>query len=302
MSVLAAPLNVRILEALDEAPTGLADLRRATDSPPPSTLRTYTHALVEAELLERQRPSRFPTSVSYALAPAGRSLGDTVATMRNWLAEAPAGPVELGSAAARSVICALIEGWSASIVRAIAARPLTLTDLARLITRTNYPALERRLNSMRTVGLVEVQRGNGRGAPYTPTRWLRRAVVPLAAAMLWERQTLPVAPQIGRLDVEATFLLIAPLMAFPARLSGRCRLAAELQAGGEPTFAGVLITVDGGRVASCTSRLEGPVDAWASGTPGTWMRVLAGKDQGWLEKGGDQELTEGVVRAIAAAN
>ena len=43
------------------------------------------------------------------------------------------------------------------MMRALAARPLSLTELDSLISDLSYPALERRLSSMRIAGLVEAQ-------------------------------------------------------------------------------------------------------------------------------------------------
>ena len=47
------------------------------------------------------------------------------------------------------------------MMRALAARPMSLTELDSGITELSYPALERRLSSMRIAGLVEAQRERG---------------------------------------------------------------------------------------------------------------------------------------------
>lgn len=114
-------------------------------------------------------------------------------TLQAWLQLSPAGPIELGSIAAKSAIKALVEGWGSNIVRALATRPLSLTELNSLIPRISYPSLERRLTAMRQVNLLETQSTHGRTTPYEVTEWLRRAI----AAIGWERRYARIAPLIS---------------------------------------------------------------------------------------------------------
>jgi DNA-binding HxlR family transcriptional regulator len=297
LSLLSAPLNVHLLQALQDGPMALIDLRRAVGSPPQSTMRVYSRTLVDLGALERQRQAAFPGTVEYGSTESGKALLGIGAIHESWLREAPSGPVSLGSTASKSATKALVEGWSTNIIRALAAKPLSLTDLNRLIPRISYPSLERRLGALRLADLVEPYAGEGRGTPYRATPWLRRAIVPLAAGAWWERRYLADPPLIGRLDVEAAFLLAIPLVELPAGLGGRCRLAVEIQGGSSPVFAGVLITVEDGKVVSCSSRLEGEAEAWASGSAGSWMRRMSGQD-GDLEIGGDSELVREIVDSI----
>jgi DNA-binding HxlR family transcriptional regulator len=298
LSLLAAPLNVYVLKALEEGPRSLLDLRRTVGSPPQSTLRLYLRGLDEKGLIERRRRNDFPTSAEYELTPTGRSLLTVAAALEDWLSIAPDGPIQLGSPAAKSTTKALVEGWTTTIVRAIAARPLSLTELNVLIPKINYPSLERRVDAMRVARLLRPQAADGRGTPYAATGWLRHAIAPLSAAAAWERKHLGgLAKPIGRLDVEAVFLLAVPLMELPPNLDGKCRLAVEVQSGAAPVVAGILLSIQGGKVRSCSSRLEGDVAAWATGTPMAWLRRMNGAADG-LDPGGDLELVETVVNAL----
>jgi DNA-binding HxlR family transcriptional regulator len=297
LSLLSAPLNVHLLQALEDGPLPLIDLRRSVGSPPQSTMRVYSRTLVDLGLLERQRQAAFPGTVEYGSTESGKALLGIGAIHEGWLREAPSGPISLGSTASKSATKALVEGWSTNIIRALAAKPLSLTDLNRLIPRISYPSLERRLGALRLADLVEPYPGEGRGTPYRATSWLRRAIVPLAAGAWWERRHLADPPLIGRLDVEAAFLLAIPLIEVPVGLSGNCRLAVEIQGGSSPVFAGVLICLEDGKVVSCSSRLEGDADGWASGSAGSWMRTMGGKDGG-LEIGGDAKLVRGLLDSI----
>ena len=297
LSLLAAPLNVHLLQALEDGSLPLIDLRRAVGSPPQSTMRVYSRTLVEIGTLERQRQAAFPGTVEYASTESGRALLGIGQILERWLQEAPVGPISLGTTASKSATKALVEGWSTNIIRALAAKPLSLTDLNRLIPRISYPSLERRLGALRLADLVEPYPGEGRGTPYRATPWLRRAIVPLAAGAWWERRYLADPPQIGRLDVEAAFLLAIPLIELPAEVSGKCRLAVEIQSGSSPVFAGVLICVEEGKVISCSSRLEGEAEGWASGSASNWMRRMNGQEAD-LEIGGDADLVREIVEAI----
>ncbi|HEY6145388.1 MAG TPA: winged helix-turn-helix transcriptional regulator [Solirubrobacterales bacterium] len=297
LSLLSAPLNVHLLRALEGGPLALIDLRRAVGSPPQSTMRVYSRTLVEIGTLERRRQASFPGTVEYANTESGDALLRIGGILEEWLHQSPEGPVSLGSTASKSATKALVDGWSSNIIRAIAAKPLSLTDLNRLIPRVSYPSLERRLGALRLANLVEPHPGEGRGTPYRATPWLRRAIVPIVAGAWWERRYLVEPPLVGRLDVEAAFLLAIPSVELPDGTNGTCRLAVEIQGGSAPVFAGVLITVEDGKVISCSSRLEGEADGWASGSAASWMRRMGGAE-GDLEIGGDAELTREMIEAI----
>jgi DNA-binding HxlR family transcriptional regulator len=297
LSLLAAPLNVHLLQALEDGSLPLIDLRRAVGSPPQSTMRVYSRTLVEIGTLERQRQAAFPGTVEYASTESGRALLAIGQILERWLQEAPVGPITLGTTASKSATKALVEGWSTNIIRALAAKPLSLTDLNRLIPRISYPSLERRLGALRLADLVEPYPGEGRGTPYRATPWLRRAIVPLTAGAWWERRFLADPPQLGRLAGGAALLLASPLIELPPEVSGKCRLAVEIQSGSSPVFAGVLICVEDGKVISCSSRLEGEAEGWASGSASSWMRRMNGQEAD-LEIGGDADLVREIVEAI----
>lgn len=301
LALLAAPLNIEILRALKEGPRSLLDLRQTVGSPPQSTMRVYTRTLAEIGVLERQRRNEFPATAEYSSTSAGRGLLAVADILEAWLQTAPDGPQATGSVAAKSSTKALSGGWSANIVRAVAARSLTLTELNILIPKISYPSLERRLGAMRLCKLIEPTPGDGRGVPYQASEWLRRAVLPITAAVAWEQRFLrePEA-KINANDAEAAFLLAIPLISLRPEVSGRCRLSVEVRGGAEPIYAGVIIGVEDGVLASCTSRLKGAVDASASGPPGAWIRQVAGASESQLEMSGDVGLSRAVTDALQA--
>lgn len=302
LTLLSVPLNVHVLTALDDGPKSLIDLRRSVGSPPQTTMRGHLRTLTELKVVERRRHPDFPGSVDYELGPAGRDLIGVVRVLQAWLAESPEGPLQPGSPAAKSAIKALIEGWSSTIVRAIAARPFSLTELNQLISSLNYPSLERRLCAMRLAGQIEPSPSGGRSRPYVATNWLRRAIAPLATAANWERRHAPAegAP-VSRLDIESALLLTVPMLCLPPDLSGVCRIAVEARGADGETLFGVMARIDGGRVASCVARLCGDAEAWVAGSTHDWTEALRARDAGLLELGGDRELARAVVESLPHA-
>ena len=302
LSLLAVPLNVHVLQALEEEPKSLMDLRRAAGSPPQTTMRGHLRRLAELGIVERTRRNPFPGNLDLELGSAGRELLPVMRALEVWLAQAPGGPLVPGSTAAKSAIKALVEGWSTSIVRAIAARPLSLTELDRVISSLSYPSLERRLQSMRLAGQITACPGRTRGTPYEATEWLRRAVAPLAVAARWERQHAgEEAAPIGRLDIEAAFLLVVPLLRISSNLSGSCRMAVDIKSDGEHRLAGVLVGVSEGEVVSSASRLQGDVDASVTGSAPAWLRAVVESDPAQLEISGDPELGAELVDGLHGA-
>lgn len=302
LSLLAAPLHVHLLKALEPGPLGLAELHRTVGSPPQSTLRVYLRTLTELGVVHRRQQLQFPGAVEYELTRSGEKLLAVGEVLQRWLSEAPDGPILLGSTAAKSTTKALVDGWSAQIVRALAARPLALTDLSRVINGINYPTLERRLAAMRTTGLIQpCANRNGRAVPYEATPWMRAAVAPAAAAACWERRhAADHVPTIARTDIEAVLLLAVPLLELPADISGSCRLSVELRKEGELAFAGAMVGVEEGKVTSCVSRLEGQPEAWATGTVFDWSRWITHHERE-VEVGGDVELAEAIADGLRDA-
>src|SRR3954447_6813048 len=153
LMLLAAPLNVEILRHLEPGPLSLQNLRSEVGLPPQSTMRLYLRTLSEIGAVERRPRSEFPTSVDYEITSAGRALLEVGGIVETWLQAAPGGFKELGSTGAKSAIKALAEGWSSHVVRILAARPLSLTELNSLIPRISYPSLERQLTALRECSL-----------------------------------------------------------------------------------------------------------------------------------------------------
>jgi DNA-binding HxlR family transcriptional regulator len=290
------------VQALADEPKRLAELRSELGGPAQSTLRGNLTKLMEIGVLARGVGQR-PSALAYQLTEFGRDLLLAVSAVEAWLGLAPQGPVELQSSAATIAIKALIGGWASTIVRALAARPLTLTELDKLIDSHTYPALERRLSAMRLAGLIEIDPApdGSTGRRYTVSSWLRRSIGPLTVAVRCERRHMPsITAPIGRLDVESAFLLVVPLISVGQGVEGTFQLAVE---GGRADdtrrpWAGAQATFEKGSVASCVARLETQPENWALGLPSAWLEAVIGRDPDVLRFGGDAEAGREIVRAL----
>lgn len=300
LSLLSNPLNVHVLRTLEKEPTPLGELRRFVGSPPQTTMRTQLRSLINAGILERQQESSFPGAVTYQLDSSGRKLLLVAETLERWLADSPGESRLLGSATAKSVIKAFVDGWNCGIIRALAARPLALTELSRVVTGLTYPSLERRLVGMRLAGQIERCESERRATPYQVTDWMRHAVAPLVAAIRWERACLQAETSpMRRIDVESIFLLAVPLLHLDEDVTGTCRLVMELGRGdGAKGVAGVTVEVVDGQILSCVSKLEGRAQGWATGTPAAWIRALTDHDGNSLEVGGNCRLARDLVHGL----
>lgn len=307
LSLIAGPLSVPILRAHLDGPLRLPDLSERIGGAAQTTLRGQVGNLRGVGALERQVRSGMPYTVENELTDTGRGILSVAERVEAWLAQAPQGPIPLGSQPAKEAIRALIGGWGSTMLRALAARPLSLTELSSVIGDLSYPALERRLSAMRAARQVEPQPNRGHGAkPYGVTEWTRGAVVPIVAAGRCECEHLPeLTEPLTRIDIEAAFLLVVPLVTLDAVYTGSCLLALDTgQARGEieSRIAGVYVEVEKGNVVSCVSRPERDPSTWALGTVEAWVDVIL---EGNLDRlrlgGGDPDLARAVTEGLHAS-
>jgi DNA-binding HxlR family transcriptional regulator len=295
------PAVPSLLEDLAEGPRPLIELR-AAGSLPQTTMRGHLRDLTTIGVVEKHRSSGFSGGVDYSLTSTGHEFLGISKPLATWLSSAPRDDVTLGTAAAQRAIKALLAGWTAGMVRVLAARALSLTQLDRVVNSLGYPALERRLSAMRLVGLVEPASGNGRGTPYAATDWLRAAVAPLATAARWERLQLPrAAPPITARDVEAVFLLALPLAELPPAATGTCQLVVRSANRAGAPAAGVLAEIRDGVLHNTETRLEATADGQILGSSDAWFAALLDGDLGGLELVGDPALSGGVVEGLIQA-
>lgn len=297
LALLAVPLNGLILQALGKRPMRLVELRTALGGPAQTTLRGHLRKLAEAGAIASQNGGP-PSMVENELTDAGRELLEVTEVLAAWLRQAPDGPIPLGSVGAKGAIKALAGGWESTMLRAFATQSLSLSQLDRLISSLSYPSLERRLSAMRATGLVEPARSTGERTSYVITPWARKAAGPVAAAARFERAHLKehTAP-LKSLDVEAAFLLAAPMVVLSSRADGTCQLAAHTGRNSQK-LAGVRVVVDRGRIVDCVSQLDPKPRNWAVGSATAWLDALVRHDIRKLRIGGDETLAHCLIRGV----
>ena len=298
LALLSTPLNLSVLRALSQRPMRLAELRQATGLPAQTTLRGHLAGLEEVGALAKRPTQRMPYAVENELTPMGEDLIGVAESLDSWLRRAPMGPLSLEAAPAKGVVKAFVDGWGSCLVSTLAVRPMSLTELDREIAELSYPALERRLSSMRMAGLIEAQPGLATGTPYALTEWARRGVRPLAAAARCERVHMRerAAPVTGA-DVEGVFLLATPLVDLKEDSSGTCQLqveaARDLDEGSE-----IRVDVEHGKVVACATGLGEDNASYAVGTTARWLAAIKEGAIDELRFGGGDHLAERLVRAM----
>ncbi|MDX6601635.1 MAG: HxlR-like helix-turn-helix [Solirubrobacterales bacterium] len=305
LSLIASPLSVPILRAHLDGPLRLPDLRERLGGAAQTTLRGQVGNLRGIGALERHVRGGMPYTVENELTEVGRGVLAVAEIVEAWLTRAPQGPITLGSEPAKGAIRALVGGWGSTMLRALAARPLSLTELSSVIGDHSYPALERRLSAMRAARQVEPRPNGGRGAkPYGVTNWTRQAVAPLAAAGRCECEHLAEATDpLARIDIEAAFLLSVPLVDLEITRSGSCLFAVDTgiarKAKGTDRLAGVYVEIEGGGVVSCSSRLEQDPRTWAVGSIGAWVdAILEGKRDRLRLGGEDPKIADDLITRL----
>lgn len=305
LSLLASPLSVPILRAHLDGPLRLPDLRERIGGAAQTTLRGQVGNLRGIGALERHVREGMPYTVENQLTEVGKGVLAVAESAEAWLTRAPQGPIALGSEPAKGAIRALVGGWGSTMLRALAARPLSLTELSSVIGDHSYPALERRLSAMRAARQVEPRPDNGRGAkPYGVTEWTRQAVAPLVAAGRCECEHLrETTDPLTRIDVEAAFLLSVPLVDLEVTRSGSCLLGVDTGIAGSidasDRLAGVYVEIEEGSVASCSSRLEQDPRTWAIGSVGGWAEAILDGNRDRLRLGGeDPSVADDLIARI----
>jgi len=270
-----------------------------------ATVRDAIRNLQDCGALVKQPAEGQRNAVATALGPAGEDMLNAAEVLERWLCECPAGPIELITDHAAVAVKALAGGWSSSLMRALGAGPSTLTELSSQIPEISYPALERRIGWMRSTGQVEALPKEPRGVPYAPTKWLRRAISPLAMAGRCERRHMEGGPPITEVEVETSFLLALPMAPLPEDRSGSCVLAVQTESAEVDQrlpLAGVSVElIDGGPAVISLDLIAQP-RTWAVGTARDWLDATIDGNLEILRIGGENpQLAADVISAMRCA-
>lgn len=294
-----------MLRAHAEGPQRLGNLQQRIDWAAEATIRGSIAILREVGALEKRRAEGARNAVATALTPAGEEMLTVPDTLEDWLGQCPSGPIPIGDEHVKVAVKALAEGWSSTLMRALAISPRSLTELSSLIPEVSYPSLERRIGWMRASGQIAALPKENRGTPYAPTDWLRRSVAPLCVAGRCERRHMDDAPPITDVEVEAAFLLTLPLVRLPQAFQGKCLLASRTDPAAresDPAMAGVTVEVAAGEITSTTVDLDPDPSTWAIGSSDVWLdAVIEGRIEDLRIGGANPQLACDLVQGLHLA-
>lgn len=252
------------------------------------------------EMIEHPLPAG--AGHEYRVTVGGREALFVGFVIERWLQSAPQGPLPFEGREAERAVAALADGWSTTVMHALAREPLTFVELHEQVDGLGRRALERQLAAMRDAGQVVTHANSAGQMAYTMTDWLRAGIAPLiASARLERREPKEGMAPIDALDVEAGFRCSLHFVELPKELSGTCRLGINLEDDESGCLTGVTTRVDEGQVISLRAGLEEPADAWAAGSAAEWLDTVVEPDAMRVRTGGDKWLTRAVLDSLHKA-
>jgi DNA-binding HxlR family transcriptional regulator len=299
-------VSISILRQLSSGPLDSTELLERVEFVSRSTYFERMRDLEELSLIGRERRGDVPPVAECRLTPHGGQLLPVASRLDAWLADAPAGPLKLGEAYATATVKALAVAWGSTLLRWMAERPRTLTELERLVNNFGYRKLERIVRDLVKAGLVERAAIQERLSPFGLTDWARRSAGLLTAAMRWERHEIakrsaPVSPT----EAEGVLLLGLPLIELSSDANGTCALLVDADAPREERLGGAVVGLVEGRPVSWSAAGEAEVhaiereaDCWVRGPTLAWLRTHIETPHAVLRAGGDTDLAMSVMAAL----
>lgn len=204
--------------------------------------------LEDLGVIVRERRPGTPPVAHCALSLAGQELLPVVRRFARWLELSPDGPSSPDVACGAQTIKALAIAWDTTVVRWLAERPCSQTELAAMSPPdVSYHEVRNAREALSKAGLIVPVPRTDRRQPYAPAEWFRRSAGCIAAAIRWEEKHLTEpAPAPWAMEIE-TLSLLRPmhLRALPptrarADLAEIERLASTLADSGHEQLASCL--------------------------------------------------------------
>jgi DNA-binding HxlR family transcriptional regulator len=304
--LLADPASVSILRQLASGPLEGAELLDRVDFVSRSTYFERMRDLEELSLIGRTRRGEVPPVAECRLETPGERLLPVARRLDAWLADAPRCPLRLGEAYATATVKALAVAWGSTLLRWLAERPRTLTELEQLIHVFGYRKLERILRDLVKAGLVERALVKGRLSLYSVTEWARWTAGLLTAAMRWERQEIAKrSASVSSVEAEGVMLLGLPLVELPADVNGTCALLIHADLPERKGLGGALVRLMNGHPVSWKAAgglevevVEREADCWVRGSALAWLGVHPAAPGPPFRAGGNTGLAEKIMVAL----
>lgn len=302
--LLADPVSVSILRSLEFGPRETSELMSRISNVSRSTYFERLRDLEDVALIARERSKATPPVAACRLESAGHCLLRVARLLDGWLGCAPTGPLTVGDTQATTVIKALALGWGSTILRWLAERPRSLSELEPLVEGLGYRKLERALRDLGNAGLVERIDAEGRLSPHAVTRWARESVAVLSAAVRWERQQIPDrSSTVTSLELEAGLLLALPLVEIPDAPEGSCALLIDSENPRVEAPSGVVVRMLDGRAIWCVPASTQETGGMSSlrGGLSTWLQAVIRGTPERLQCVGDPRLTSALIAGLHEA-
>jgi DNA-binding HxlR family transcriptional regulator len=302
--LLADPVSVSILRQLAPAPLESTELHDRIGFVSRSTYFERMRDLEELSLIKRTRRGEVPPVAECELASPGERLLPVAARLDAWLADAPAGPLKLGEAYATATVKALAVAWGSTLLRWLAERPRTLTELEQQVRIFGYRKLERIVRDLVKAGLLERVTVKGRPGAYGVTAWARRAAGLLAAAMRWERHEIAKrSASVTSTEAEGVLLLGLPMIELPVEANGTCVLLVDADAPREKSLGGAVVRLLDGRVVwwkavSDLEAIEPDPDCCVRGPTLAWLGTHTKASHAVLHTTGNADLAESLMTGL----
>lgn len=292
-----------ILMALGPRPLRTKALTERVPGFSPRTVYRYAARLAELELVDREEGNAVPSTVTYCLTGgAGRDLyhllDDYMAT--DWLR----GPERQVGEGAWTRMTLLGDLWDSGWIERLSREPRSPTDLAEATDGMTFHQANRRAHLVRSRGLLDHHNGRGKGVRYTLAEPARRGMALVAALGRWRQRHAYSGEGAGLSVGEMLTVLRASLslVEVPEKNYARIELgvtgSAEGNGAGQHTLVGQVAPTGG---VELVEGPDEPVDAWASGTVGTWFRALLDGNRGRMRVGGDLKLVDACLARLHEA-
>lgn len=297
LQLLSDALNVSILRQLARGPLPTPELPSRLSPASRTTRFSRLRELEDLGVISREKRRGTPPTTHCMLSSAGVELLWVAKRFAAWLSRAPGTADDRSRVADVLAIKALALGWSTGVLRWLAERPHSVTELAAQgAPQVSYHDVRRARQALAGARLIEPVPSVDRGRPFAPTRWGREAVGPLAAAIRWERESVigragPLMPDDG----ETLLLLATPLIEVATAMStGSCALLFE-------TGGGVSVVLENGHLILCTPCEGVNGHCEIRGSASAWLDTLLDGRVDELEMRGAVRLTTELTNGLYSA-
>jgi DNA-binding HxlR family transcriptional regulator len=281
LSLLSDALNSSILRALMGGPLPVSELGRRLGPTSRTTRFSRLRDLEQLGVITREKRPGTPPVAYCGLSPAGRDLLPVVRRFARWLAESPDAPSSPDEVDGARAIKALAIAWDTTVLRWLAERPCSVTELDSLSPQdVTYHEVRKAREALSAAAMISPVASDERGRPYAASEWTRRAAGCIAAAIRWEGASLAGARPLTPAGAEGLLRMLLPLVEIQPSQNGVCELRID-------RHADLSVLVAEGRIIACDPVPSDPRVSQVSGDAEAWFRaVLDGRTDSLRMRGG----------------